>query len=80
MATQNLVRWSAIAWLLSALTGIISVALAPSDYAVNAVLGSLWTPMHAVLTVSYMLFLFGLMGFYLARADRPGGWGQSNSF
>ena len=72
MATQNLVRWSAIAWLLSALTGIISVALAPSDYAVNAVLGSLWTPMHAVLTVSYMLFLFGLMGFYLAQADQAG--------
>ncbi len=76
MATQKLIRWSAIAWLLSALTGITSVALAPSDYAVNAVLGSLWTPMHAVLTVSYMLFLFGLMGFYLAQADQAGRLGS----
>jgi hypothetical protein len=72
VATQKLIRWSAVAWLLSAMTGILSVALVPSDYAVNAVLGSLWTPIHAVLTVSYMLFLFGLVGFYLAQADQAG--------
>jgi len=76
MATQKLIRWSAIAWLLSALTGIISIALIPSDYAENAVLSSLWTPIHAVLTFSYMLFLFGLTGFYLVQADKAGRLGS----
>ena len=76
MATQKQIHWSAIAWLLSALTGLISVALAPSDYAVNAVISSLWTPIHAVLTVSYMLFLFGLLGFYFAQADQAGRLGS----
>ena len=72
MATQKLIRWSAIAWLLSALTGIISIVLIPSDYAENAVLSSLWTPIHAVLTISYMLFPFGLIGVYLVQADKAG--------
>lgn len=76
MATQKLIRWSAIAWLLSALTGIISIVLVPSDYAENAILGSLWTPIHAVLAISYMLFLFGLTGFYLVQADKAGRLGS----
>jgi len=76
MATQKLIRWSAIAWLLSALTGIISIVLSPSDFAQNAVLGSLWTPIHAVLTISYMLFLFGLVGVYLVQADKAGRLGS----
>jgi len=76
MATQKLIRWSAIAWLLSALTGIIAVVLAPSDYVENAMLSTLWTPIHAVLTISYMLFLFGLIGFYLVQADKAGRLGS----
>ena len=76
MATQKLSRWSAIAWLLSALTGIISIVLIPSDYAENAVLSSLWTPIHAVLTISYMLFPFGLIGVYLVQADKAGRLGS----
>jgi len=75
MATQRLIRWSSIAWLLSGLTGIISIALTPSDYAANAVLGGLWTPIHAVNTISYMLFMFGLVGVYLAQAERAGNLG-----
>ncbi len=76
MATRKLIRWSAIAWLLSALTGIVSIVLVPSDYAENAVFSSLWTPIHAVLTISYMLFLFGLIGFYLVQADKAGRLGS----
>ena len=76
MATQRLIRWSAIAWLLSALTGIVAVISIPSDYAANAVLSSLWTPMHAILTASYLLFQFGLTGFYLAQADKAGRLGS----
>jgi hypothetical protein len=72
MATQKLIRWSAIAWLLSGLTGIISIVLTPSDFAANATLSGLWTPIHAVNTISYMLFLFGLVGVYLAQAERAG--------
>jgi hypothetical protein len=76
MVNQKLIRWSAIAWLLSALTGIISVFLVPSDYAKNAVLSSLWTPIHAILTISYMLFVFGLVGVYLALAEKAGRLGS----
>src|SRR5436190_17269751 len=76
MAVQKLVRWSAIAWLVSGLTGIVSIALTPSDFAVNAVLGGLWTPIHAVLVFSYMLFMFGFVGVYLAQADRAGRLGS----
>ena len=72
MATQKLIRWSAIAWLFSALTGIIYTLLIPSDYAENAVLSSLWTPMHALATASYILFPFGLVGVYLVQADKAG--------
>jgi hypothetical protein len=72
MATRQLIRWGAIAWLLSAVTGIISIVLAPSDFAANAVFSSLWMPSHALLAVSYMLFLFGLVGFYLVQAGKAG--------
>ncbi len=74
--TQKLIRWSAIAWLLSALTGIISILLTPSDFAENAVLGGWWTPMHAVLTASYMLFVFGLIGIYVIQANKAGSLGS----
>jgi hypothetical protein len=72
MATQKLIRWGAIAWLLSALTGITSLVLAPSDFIENAVSSNLWMPSHALLAVSYMLFLFGLIGFYLVQAEKIG--------
>lgn len=72
MATEKLIRWSAVAWLLSALTGIVVTLFVPSDYASNAVLSSLWTPMHALDAVSFILFLFGLGGIYLRQADRAG--------
>jgi hypothetical protein len=70
MATDKLIRWGAIAWLLSALTGVASILLAPSDYAANAVLSNHWIPAHALLSISYMLFLFGLIGFYLVQAEK----------
>jgi hypothetical protein len=72
MAAQKLIRWSAIAWLLSGLMGIISIVLTPSDFAANAVLSGPWTPIHAVNTFSYMLFMFGLVGVYLAQAEKAG--------
>ncbi len=76
MAIQQLIRWSAIALLLSALTGIISIIATPSDFAPNAMLSSLWTPAHAMLTVSYMLFLFGLVGIHVIQADKAGRLGS----
>ncbi len=76
MATQKLIRWGAIAWLLSALTGLTSIALTPSDFAANAVLSSHWMPAHALLSISYVLFLFGLIGFYLTQADKSGRLGS----
>src|SRR5512143_1266112 len=76
MATKNLIRWSAIALLLSAVTGLISVVVTPSDFAENAVLGSLWTPLHALLAASYMLFVFGLIGIYVIQADKAGRLGS----
>lgn len=76
MAIKNLIRWSAIALLLSALTGITSILFTPSDFAPNAVLSSSWTPMHAVLAVSYMLFVFGLIGIYVIQADKAGKLGS----
>ena len=76
MAIERLTRWGAIAWLLSAVTGITSVVLAPSDYAANAVLSSHWVPAHALLSVSYMLFLFGLVGFHLVQANKTGRLGS----
>jgi len=77
MAFERLIRWGAIAWLLSALTGITSIVLAPSDYAANAVLSSHWLPAHALLSVSYMLFLFGLVGFHLVQAEKTGRLGST---
>ena len=77
MASQKLIRWSAIAWVLSALTGIIPTLLGPSDFAQNGVLGSLWVPMRALLTVSYLLFPFGLIGIYVLQADRAGRLGDA---
>jgi hypothetical protein len=76
MASKNLIRWSAQALLLSALTGIISVLFAPSDFTPNAVLGSAWTPMRVVLAVSYMAFVFGLIGIYVIQADKAGRMGS----
>ena len=76
MAIERLTRWGAIAWLLSAVTGITSVVLAPSDYAANAVISSHWVPAHALLSVSYMLFLFGLVGFHLVQANKTGRLGS----
>ena len=75
-STQKLIRWSALAWLLSALTGIFSTFFAPSDFAQGALSSSLWTPTHAALVVSYMLFIFGLIGVHLSQADKAGwlGW------
>lgn len=72
MTSQTLIRWSAIAWLLSALTGIVGTLLVPSDFAANAVLNGLWTPIHALVAGSYVLFLFGLAGVSLRQADRAG--------
>lgn len=74
--TQKLIRWSAIAWLLSALTGIISIVLTPSDFVDNAMLSSRWVPTHAVLTASYMLFVFGLIGVYVIQAEKAGRLGS----
>jgi hypothetical protein len=76
MITQQLARWGAIAWLLSAVTGITSIVLLPSDFAANAVFSNLWMPSHALLAVSYMLFLFGLIGFYLVQAGKAGRTGS----
>jgi len=75
--TQKLIRWSAIAWLLSALTGIIASVFAPSDFVNNAILSSQWVPTHAVLTASYMLFVFGLIGVYVIQAENAGRLGSA---
>jgi hypothetical protein len=74
--TQKLIRWSAIAWLLSALTGIISIIFTPSDFVDNAMLSRQWVPTHAVLTASYMLFVFGLIGVYVIQAEKAGRLGS----
>jgi hypothetical protein len=73
---QRLVRWSAFAWLLSAATGIVSIVLVPSDFVANAVLSSLWMPIGAVRAISHMLFMFGLIGFYLVQAGQVGRLGS----
>jgi hypothetical protein len=70
--TQKLIRWSALAWLVSAMTGIFSTFFAPSDFAQNAMRSSLWTQTHAALAVSYMLFVFGLIGVHLKQAENVG--------
>jgi hypothetical protein len=76
MAIHRLIRWGAIAWLLSAVMGIASIVLAPSDFVANAVLTGWWVPSHAMLAISYALFLFGLIGFYLVQADKTGRTGS----
>jgi hypothetical protein len=75
VAIRRLICWSAIAWMLSALTGIVSVALVPSDFVANAMLSSLWIPIGIIRAISHMLFLFGLIGFYLVQAERMGRFG-----
>jgi hypothetical protein len=76
MAIQRLIRWSAFAWLLSAATGIVSIVFVPSDYVANAVLSSLWIPIGALRAISHMLFMIGLIGFYLVQADKAGRLGS----
>ena len=78
-STQKLIRWSTLAWLVSALTGIFSTFFAPSDYAQGSMGSSLWMPTHAALVVSYMLFIFGLIGVHLSQADKAG-WLGSTGF
>jgi hypothetical protein len=75
--SQKLIRWSALAWLLSALTGIFFTFFGPSDFAQNALRSSLWVPTHAALVVSYMLFVFGLIGVHLKQADKAGWLGSA---
>jgi hypothetical protein len=77
--SQKLIRWSALAWLLSAMTGIYYTFFAPSDFALNAMHSSLWVPTHAALAISYMLFVFGLIGVYLKQAEKAG-WLGSTGF
>jgi hypothetical protein len=76
MAIQRLIRWSAFAWLLSAATGIVSIVFVPSDFVASAVLSSLWIPIGALRAISHMLFMIGLIGFYLVQADKAGRLGS----
>ena len=77
--SQKLIRWSALAWLVSALTGIFFTFFAPSDFAQNVMRSGLWMPTHAALAVSYMLFVFGLIGVHLKQAEKAG-WLGSTGF
>jgi hypothetical protein len=75
VAARRLICWSALAWMLSALTGTVSIVLVPSDFATNAMLSSLWIPIGIIRAISHVLFLFGLIGFYLVQAEKTGRFG-----
>jgi hypothetical protein len=77
MATRQLPRWSAVAFVLSALTGAIPTLLGPSDFTDNAVLGDLWVPMRTLQVISYILFLFALIGIHVRQADSAGRLGST---
>src|SRR5512137_676517 len=78
-SSQKLIRWSALAWLVSALTGIFFTFFVPSDFAQNAIRSSLCVPTHAALAISYMLFVFGLIGVHLKQAEKAS-WLGSTGF
>jgi hypothetical protein len=76
MAIKQLTRWSAVAFVLSALAGLTATLLGPSDFTVNAVRNSVWMPMHTLQFVSYMLFAFALIGIFVRQADSAGRLGE----
>jgi hypothetical protein len=75
MSSSRLIRWSGLALLLAGLLVAIPILFHPSDADPQAVLNSIWVPVHSLFVSGAVLMLFGLIGFYASQIERAGGLG-----
>ena len=76
MQTRRLIRWSGAALGLGGVLLFIASLINPALTDPNAVLSSLWTPVHVLIWSTSLLNAFGLIGLYLQQAEEAGwmGW------
>lgn len=72
MYMQRLMRWSALAAVLSAVLDSIAVLLMPSLFQPYAVQSSLWAPILTLDVLAYLLALLALTGLHIRQAERSG--------
>ena len=75
MSSSRLIRPSGLALLLAGLLVAIPILFHPSDADPQAVLNSIWVPVHSLFVSGAVLMLFGLIGFYASQIERTGGLG-----
>lgn len=75
MALNRLIQLSGLALLLTAPLYLADAILHPLDSIPGAMFDPRWTPIHVVEGIAYLLITLGLVGFYVAQAERAGALG-----
>lgn len=77
--SEQLVRWSGVAFLMAGITLIVHVLLHPVGADVAASQSPMWLPAHAIGFIGFVLGMFGLVGLF-ARQLRVFGRGGVAAF
>jgi hypothetical protein len=75
MAISRLVRLSGLSLMLAAPLYLADVVIHPLDSIPGAMFDPRWTPIHIVEGVLYLLITLGVVGLYVAQAERVGTMG-----
>src|SRR5215471_14747218 len=75
MSSTSLIRWSAVALLLSGALIAVPIVFHPSYADAQALTRPAWVPIHTALTIAAILGLFGLVGLYTRLRERSGWFG-----
>ena len=75
MSSTSLIRWSAVALLLSGALIAVPIVFHPSYADPQALTRPAWVPIHTALTIAAILSLFGLVGLYTRLRERSGWFG-----
>lgn len=75
MTRATLTRWGGLALLAAGLLLAAEIVLHPDEANPSAVLMPIWGAVHAAMTLTIVLSLFGLAAMYAHQSERAGGLG-----
>lgn len=75
MALNRLIQLSGLALLVASPLYLADAIFHPLDSVPGAMFDPIWTPIHVIEGVAYLLIVLGLVGLYVAQAERAGALG-----
>ena len=72
MSIQKLIRWSAVAAVLSGVLDAIAILMLPSAFRTNAVQSNLWTPAFTIGMFAFLLAVLAIVGIHVRQSEAAG--------